>query len=268
MCSTSLLPAGEGAGGEGDVYLPLYEAKMIWQFDHRFSSYEGVESRSSTHLPETTEAQHADPCYQVLPWYWVAEEEVEGQLQDWDRAWLLGFRKTTNATNERTVVAVVQPRVAVGDKEPLLFLNQPNAAVSALLLSGCLNSLACDYVARQKLGGTDISHFCMKQFTVLAPRAFGEQTRKLIVPRALELAYTAWDLKPFADDVMAEADEALCDAILAQFADNRRATGGHDWSTAPSWVGRSTGFPPSSGTPIAGRCCAPSWMPTMPASTA
>ncbi|MFS8887045.1 endonuclease domain-containing protein, partial [Synechococcus sp. R55.1] len=40
---------GRGAGGEG--YLPLYEAKMIWHYDHRYGTYEGVRDRSSTQLP-------------------------------------------------------------------------------------------------------------------------------------------------------------------------------------------------------------------------
>ncbi|MBU1746580.1 MAG: hypothetical protein KKA73_02735, partial [Chloroflexi bacterium] len=34
-----------------EVYLPLYEAKMFWQFDHRFGTYEDVYSRSNTSLP-------------------------------------------------------------------------------------------------------------------------------------------------------------------------------------------------------------------------
>ncbi|MFS8794506.1 endonuclease domain-containing protein, partial [Synechococcus sp. R55.8] len=60
---------GRGAGGEG--YLPLYEAKMIWHYDHRYGTYEGVRDRSSTQLPTPDEHQHADPHFVVQPWYWV-----------------------------------------------------------------------------------------------------------------------------------------------------------------------------------------------------
>ncbi|NMC21704.1 MAG: SAM-dependent DNA methyltransferase, partial [Thermogutta sp.] len=51
--------------------VPLYEAKMLWQFDHRFGSYEGVHDRNSTHLPTPTPDQYADPNFVVRPWYWV-----------------------------------------------------------------------------------------------------------------------------------------------------------------------------------------------------
>jgi very-short-patch-repair endonuclease len=82
---------GRGAGGEG--YLPLYEAKMIWHYDHRYGTYEGVRDRSSTQLPTPDERQHADPHFVVQPWYWVPAEEVQARLGDWRRGWLLGFRR-------------------------------------------------------------------------------------------------------------------------------------------------------------------------------
>jgi hypothetical protein len=48
----------------------------------------------------------------------------------------------------------------------------------------------------------------------------------LIVPRVLELTYTAWDLRPFADDVWAEAqgDKPMMRALLDQWEANREAT--------------------------------------------
>ncbi len=76
-------------------YLPLYEAKMIWHYDHRYGTYEGVRDRSSTQLPTPDAAQHADPRFLVQPWYWVPAEEVEARLGDWQRGWLIGFRNVT-----------------------------------------------------------------------------------------------------------------------------------------------------------------------------
>jgi hypothetical protein len=105
------------AGGEG-LYLPLYEAKMIWHYDHRFGTYAGVASRSNTELPTPTPEDHADPAFVVQPWYWVPAEEVEARLGDWKRGWLLGFRDVTNATNERTAIFSLLPRVGVGHKMP------------------------------------------------------------------------------------------------------------------------------------------------------
>ncbi|MDW8467597.1 MAG: hypothetical protein RML35_16000 [Chloroherpetonaceae bacterium] len=99
---------------DGQVWLPLYEAKMIWHYDHRYGTYAGVGDRSSTQLPTPSDAEHADPAFVVLPWYWVPADEVHTRLADWDRAWLLGFRDVTNATNERTAIFSLLPAVEVG----------------------------------------------------------------------------------------------------------------------------------------------------------
>lgn len=44
----------------------------------------------------------------------------------------------------------------------------------------------------------------MKQFTVLPPTAYTAEALAFIVPRVLELTYTAFDLQPFYDDVVAK----------------------------------------------------------------
>jgi hypothetical protein len=60
-------------------YLPLYEAKMLHQFDHRYSTYDGA-TQSQLNvgiLPQPTPEQKRDPSFVVQPRYWVAEEEVD-----------------------------------------------------------------------------------------------------------------------------------------------------------------------------------------------
>lgn len=202
-------------------YLPLYEAKMVHQFDHRFGDYAmQPEDSQSTQLPEVPLERLADPRYQVLPRYGVPEAEVEARLaaKGWDRGWLLGWRDITNVTNERTVIAAVIPRVGVGDKFLLMF---PGKREHAPLLVAMLDSLCFDYSARQKLGGTSLKYFTMKQLPVLSPYAFEKPLpfpwepgnsplppkstpptiADFVRPRVLELTYTAWDLKPFAEDL-------------------------------------------------------------------
>jgi len=66
---------------------------------------------------------------------------------------------------------------------------------------GCLNSLVCDFVARQKVGGTAFKYFTMKQVAVLPPDRYTEADLALIVPRVLELTYTAHDLASWAQDL-------------------------------------------------------------------
>ena len=62
---------------DGRVYVPLYEAKMIHHFDHRFGSYAGLNSRPADgSLPETPDSAKASPDYESDPWYWVPEDET------------------------------------------------------------------------------------------------------------------------------------------------------------------------------------------------
>jgi very-short-patch-repair endonuclease len=193
------LPMGEGAGGE--VHLPLYEAKLLHQFDHRWATYAGAGAR------DLTAAEKADPHHAVLPRYWVPAAAVEARLRDrWDRRWLLGWRDICRSTDERTVIASLLPRAGVGHKFPLLLSDADACALSCLYAN--LNSFVLDYVARQKIGGTSLTYFYLKQFPILPPDTYAqpcpwapaETLRDWIAARVLELVYTAWDLQPFARD--------------------------------------------------------------------
>lgn len=217
-----------------EVYLPLYEAKMIWHYDHRFGSYAGVTDRASTHLPTPTEAEHADPAFLPQPWYWVNAREVDARLKGWPRGWLLGFRNVTNMTNERTAVFALIPRTGVGNSLPTIFPGHDRPSESAALL-GNLTALPFDWVVRQKVAGMNMNFFYVEQFPVLPPSVYGPAELAFIVPRVLELAYTAWDVKPFADDVWQDAPVALRQAIRDQGEANAAETGGHGWEL-PGWI--------------------------------
>jgi hypothetical protein len=58
-----------------------------------------------------------------------------------------------------------------------------------------------DYVARQKIGGTSLAYFYLKQFPILPPDRYSEADLAFIVPRVLELTYTAHDLGGWAQDL-------------------------------------------------------------------
>src|SRR5262249_17471164 len=56
----------------------------------------------------------------------------------------------------------------------------------------------------QKLGGFNLTFGYLYQLPVLPPTAFTPADIAFIVPRVLELVYTAWDIKAFAEDVWEE----------------------------------------------------------------
>ena len=53
------------------MYLPLYEAKMIWHFNHRFGTYEGQTQAQANRdkLPELNDEQHNNPFLLSMPEY-------------------------------------------------------------------------------------------------------------------------------------------------------------------------------------------------------
>ncbi|NOK64366.1 MAG: SAM-dependent DNA methyltransferase [Chloroflexi bacterium AL-N10] len=192
--------------------LPLYEAKLLHQFTHRWATYEGGSSRDST------TAELADPHYTITPRYWISVGEVAERLKDrWDRQWLLGFRDIARSTDERTALFSVLPKYAVNHKTPLLFLNNAQTNHTACFLA-TINSLTLDFVVRQKVGGTSLSFFIVNQLPVLPPERFDEDDIAFIVPRVLELVYTAWNLSAFAVDVWEEADAELREALRRRHA--------------------------------------------------
>ena len=217
-----------------EVWLPLYEAKMIWHYDHRFGTYAGVSSRSDTHLPTPDEADHADPCFLVQPWYWVSAEEVEARLQEWPHDWLLGFRNVCRSTDERTALFSLKPRAGVGNNAPLLLTKTEGTTPIACLVAN-LSGIVFDWVVRQKLAGVNMNFFYVQQLPVLPPSAYTPEDLRFIVPRVVELVYTAWDLKPFADEVWASADATLREALRRQWEENADQTGGHSWKL-PDWI--------------------------------
>ena len=190
-------------------FLPLIEAKMVNQFDHRFSTYEGATQAQLNvgALPRLDTAAHANPHRFTQPDYWVAETDIQSRLVGkTDRQWLVGWRDICRNTDQRTVIPAVIPRVGVGHKLPLLF--SPRDPQVLACFAATMTGYVLDYAARQKIGGTSLTYFYLKQFPLPSPAFFApaapwQADRTIatwLLPRIVELTCTAWDLEPFGVD--------------------------------------------------------------------
>lgn len=206
----------EGAAFDGWAWVagsrawqPLYEAKLLSHYDHRFSTYEGATQAQLNvgSLPRLSDAQHGDPWAEPLARYWVAESEVASSIgKRWNRDWLLGWRDIARASDARTFVPSVLPRSAVGDKFLLAFPADP---AHGPFLQAAWSSLAFDYVARQKISGTGMKYFLTKQLACPAPTAFAAPAPwqpevtvgGFVTSRGLELSYTSHRIAPYARDL-------------------------------------------------------------------
>lgn len=141
----------------GDEYVPLFEGKMIHQYDPCFATYEDVAAsdlRKGKPRPsgERDRLQRGLP----LPRFWASKQVVEPFLEQKrvSSAWVLAVRENARATDERTVIACVLPRV--GLIQPLNGVTVPDAQ-NGLWLLAVLNSIAFDYLARLKVPGIHLN---------------------------------------------------------------------------------------------------------------
>lgn len=185
-----------------DTMLPLYEAKMIHHFDHRWATYERDGS-----IRNVTVEEKQDPDFRALPRYWVATQEVDSKVEGrWDSPWLMGWRDICRATDERTTIASIVGKSASPEGGTLLCLPSSQSASEAGLLLASFDSFAFDFAARQKVGGTHLKYFTMRQLpvpnptTLTEPLPFGRVTWDAwIGNRVKELTCAATDMSGVID---------------------------------------------------------------------
>jgi len=165
--------------------LPLFEGKMIWQFD---AAYE--KPRCWVDVKEGRAAV-------------LGRRQDEGQNLDY-QAYRLGFRDIAANTNERTLVAAMIPPTFHGNKLPTVkvFGVDGNVLIDSatqLFLCGIWNSFVIDWMLRQKVT-TTINFFYLYQLPI--PR-LGEQAPAFrpIAARAARLTCTTPEFDALAQQV-------------------------------------------------------------------
>ncbi|MDD2717098.1 MAG: ATP-binding protein [Candidatus Wallbacteria bacterium] len=164
----------------GKGRLPLYEGKMIWQFEHRYAE----------------------------PRYWVIENEGrkeilgkesdKGQSSDYQKI-RIGIRAVASNTNERTLVStIIPPKVFCGNSVSI----EGNVCVSPinkLVICGILNSVVIDFLLRMKVS-QNVNLFYIYQLPI--PRLTEKDTvLKQIVERVSHLICTTSEFDDLAKEV-------------------------------------------------------------------
>ncbi|PSB49541.1 restriction endonuclease [Cyanosarcina cf. burmensis CCALA 770] len=176
--------------------VPLYEAKMFHQFDHRWAT-----CTTTSDTRDLTDLEKSSSHFLPQPRYWVNYNEVENRLgTKWKKNWLLVFRSITNTTNERTAIFSIIPKVGLGHSASIILPSTDNSQIASCLVAN-LCTLVFDFIVRQKIGGANFSLFIVKQLPVIPPEAYASEDIEFISSRVLELVYTAWDMQPFAQDM-------------------------------------------------------------------
>lgn len=197
---------------DGEEYVPLYEGKMIWLYNHHYGAFPNqydVKKRPSS-IDNTPLDDLKDTNSVLSPWYWVKKSLVESRLIDkdkkgnvrweWNHSYYIAFRDVTNATNERTCIASLMPSgYAAGHNAPLVFTSQ--SVIPSVCFLAMLSSLPFDYVARQKVGGSHMNLFVLEQQPVLTLAQISAHWQWEIARRVAELCYFNHDLDGWAEEL-------------------------------------------------------------------
>jgi len=188
----------------------ILEPKLIHLFDHRYSTFTDVSAQDARDgkARGVSAFEHERPNFTVKPRYWIKTNFFRQIIEKYpsQAGWLLGYRYIARATDVRTCIASALPETATTVSMPCLGVaaGKPKA-----LLLATLNSYAIDYFVRLKVPGAHLTYGIMKQLPLLPPDTFDQEClwspkrnrlRDWMMPRVLELTYTAWDLASFALD--------------------------------------------------------------------
>ena len=198
-------------------WLPLIAGRTFHQFDHRAASViENVDNVQNPFVSQlTTLVEHTSPAFSPRPQFWVSGADI---------SWPTGlqtaivFRDIARPTDARTIIASLVPQSACGNTAPILLPDQSDTAPdereqklqryidgTAVLVAN-LNSMALDYIARQKVQSTHLNLYILEQLPFIPPegfaRRFGPKTAEAIIREdVLHLTYTAHDMAGFAADM-------------------------------------------------------------------
>ena len=148
-----LLP--EDAGAEdaqpvlpGEAYVPLFEGRMVHQFDYAAKAYVSGEAGNSVWQELPFRSGKA-----LAPHYYVAYSDFL-RLAPGRNVYRCAFCDVSSQTNERTLLATVIPgSAAAGNKVPTVVV-QEDGGPRALLWAAVANSFCADWLMRLRSAGT------------------------------------------------------------------------------------------------------------------
>jgi len=156
---------GRWVNEDGEVLLPLYEGRMIGQFDFSEKGWVSGKGRGAVWREIPWEDKRIEPQYLMREGDFESEEGEEvGRV----RGLKIGFMDVSSATNRRTMISGMTFDVPHGNKVPLLVTRQSEHGVRAALCA-ILNAFGYDFSMRTRLGGTTLNYFIVEETPL--PRA-------------------------------------------------------------------------------------------------
>jgi len=150
---------GRWIGPDGDVMLPLYEGRMIGQFDFSKKGWVSGKGRTAVWREIPFDQKTIEPQY-------LMALETAGKFAEVGIP-TFAYMRVSLATNTRTIIGTYVNGMPSGDSVFHLRLGFPGPA-RYLQMSAVVSSFALDYIARQKIGGLNMSWFAVEELPIPA----------------------------------------------------------------------------------------------------
>jgi hypothetical protein len=191
-------------GNDRDIFdedpngVPLYEGRMVDQFDHRAKGYRSGRGRSAV----WDELQFSDSTKSIQPQWRIPLKDIPEKTLERMNTYRIGFCDITSATNERSLVAaLIPPGVLCGHKVPTIAF-QEGWEWSYMIWLSVANSFAMDFMARKKVA-LSMSYTILDSFPF--PRLEKEAPcAKELVLRGAMLSCTGPEMTSYWDMLAAE----------------------------------------------------------------
>ena len=187
-----------------DSHLRIYEGSYMHQFDHRFANWTGV---AIVRVDENVKsrADYTITTSDLIPASYASDRLKS--IADKDLHWLLALRRQARATDSLIAIAAIIPRSVMEGNLTAFFPREHDAKAGACLCAN-FNSFAFNFLVRLRQAGPNLNKNVYSQVPIVVglarPNAAGILATlselEFLLPRVLELTYTAWDLEPFARD--------------------------------------------------------------------
>lgn len=147
-------------GPNGDVALPLYEGRMVGQFDFSEKGWVRGKGRSAVWRAIDFASKTFEPQYLM--------SRDDFAKSDAFRGLKIGFLAVGSATNARSMVCASLYDLPCGNAVPVLKTSQGDSG--SLFLVATLNSLAYDFALRCRLGGINLNYFVVEETPLPQPK--------------------------------------------------------------------------------------------------
>lgn len=150
---------GRWVNEAGEVLLPLYEGRMIGQFDFSEKGWVSGKGRSAVWRDIPWEDKRIEPQFLMR-----RDDALRFKMHDGPK---IAYMRIGSSTNSRTVISTYLRDVPAGDSV-FYFLPSRDPVRTSLAVTGQFGSYTYDWTVRARLGGLNLSEFLMIETSLVS----------------------------------------------------------------------------------------------------